>query len=74
MNPEKLQTDDAWRSLFSSQYIRSVVRAPDYPESLSIVLKRLESENIFVPCATGTVEDWAGNRIGGTSQGDLRKL
>jgi hypothetical protein len=68
MNPEELQTDDAWRSLFRSQHIRWVVRAPDYPESLSIVLKRLESENILVPCATGTVEDWAGNRIGGTRQ------
>jgi hypothetical protein len=68
MNPELLQTDDAWRSLFRNQHIRWVVRAPDYPESLSIALKRLESENILVQCATGTVEDWAGNRIGGTRQ------
>jgi len=68
MNPEMLQTDDAWRSLFRNQHIRWVVRAPDYPESLSIALKRLESENILVQCATGTVEDWAGNRIGGTRQ------
>jgi hypothetical protein len=52
------QADDAWRSLFSNQRIRWVVRAPDYPESLSIVLKRLESENVLVACAT---EKW---RIG----------
>jgi hypothetical protein len=52
MNPEKLQTDDAWRSLFATTHIRGVVRAPDYPESPSIVLKRLESKNILVPYAT----------------------
>jgi hypothetical protein len=68
MNPALLQTDDAWRSLFRNQHIRWVVRAPDYPEPLSTVLKRLESENILVPCATGTVEDWAGNRIGGNRE------
>ena len=68
MSPEELRTDDDWRSLFRSQHIRWVVRAPDYPESLGIALKRLESENILVPCATGIVEDWAGNRIGGTRQ------
>jgi hypothetical protein len=65
MNPAELQTDGAWRSLFRNQHIRWVVRAPDYPESLSIALKRLESENILIPRATGMVEDLAGNRIGG---------
>jgi hypothetical protein len=42
-----------------------VIRASDYPESRSIVLKRLESANILARCAAGEVEDWAGNRIGG---------
>jgi hypothetical protein len=60
MNPEELQTDDAWRSLFRNQHIRWAVRAPDYPESLSIVLKRLESATILAPCASGEEEDWAG--------------
>jgi hypothetical protein len=34
-------------------------RSPDNLESLSIVLKRLQSGNIFVPFATGEAEDWA---------------
>jgi len=67
MNPEVPYTDDVWDSLFRNQHIRWVVRAPDYPESRNTVLKRLESEK-FVQCATGTVEDWAGNRIGGTRE------
>jgi hypothetical protein len=52
------QADDAWRSLLSNQRIRWVFHAPDYPESLSIVLNLLEFENVLVACAT---EKW---RIG----------
>ena len=40
---------------------------PDSPESLSIALKRLESEKIPVLCGAGTMKDWADNRSGGTS-------
>ena len=68
MDPAKLQTDDAWRMLFHSQRIRWVVRGPNYPEALSVALKRLESEHVLVPCASGEVEDWRGNRIGGARQ------
>ena len=68
MDPAELQTDDAWRALFGTQRIRWVVRAPDYPEALSVALKRLESEHVLVPCASGEVEDWRGNRIGGARQ------
>ena len=68
MDPQKLQSDEAWRSFFREQQIRWVVRAPDYPEVLKNSLRRLESENIIVPYASGAVEDWVGNRIGGTRE------
>jgi hypothetical protein len=68
MDPAKLQTDDAWLALFRSQRIRWVVRAPDYPESLSKALERLETEKILVPCSAGEVQDWVGNRIGGARE------
>jgi hypothetical protein len=65
VNPDELLTDDSWRLFLRTEHIRWVVRAPDYPQPLSTALKRLESENILVPCATGEVEDFLGNRIGG---------
>jgi hypothetical protein len=43
-NPEELQTDNAWCSLIRNRHIPCVVGAPDYPESLSLVLEHLESE------------------------------
>jgi hypothetical protein len=49
MNPAELQTDDAWRSLFRNQHIPWVVRAPDYPESLSLVLERLAFSSLLLP-------------------------
>jgi hypothetical protein len=68
MDPEQLQTNGIWRSFFRDQHIRWVVRAPDYPAPLSTALKRLEAENILVPYASGKVEDWVGNRIGGARE------
>jgi hypothetical protein len=59
----KLQTDDAWRSLFRNQHIRWVAAHRIIPNR-NALCQRMESENNLVPCATGTVEDWAGNRIG----------
>jgi len=65
MDPDRLRTDDEWRSLFSRYNIRWVVRGSDFPRPLRDPLNRLEKENILVPCASGTVEDWLGDRIGG---------
>jgi len=49
MNPEDLQTDHAWRSLFRDErHPLGGPRASSYPESLSTELQRLESENILV--------------------------
>lgn len=67
MSPEQLRTDDDSRLLFRDQHIGWVVRAPDCTESLDIALKRWHRK-IFLSRCTGTVEDWAGNRIGGTRQ------
>ena len=53
MNLEELQTDDTL-SLAFSQPAHPLGDPPDSPESLSIALKRLESEKIPVPCGAGT--------------------
>jgi len=68
VDPARLQSVDDWRSFFSRNKIRWVVRGADYPEQLSESLKRLESERILTPCASGTVEDLFGNRIGGVRE------
>ena len=70
MDPNRLRSDDEWRSLFSRYNIRWVVRGAEYPRTLSEAMNRLERENILVPCASGTVEDLFGNRIGGVREAE----
>jgi hypothetical protein len=65
MDPTKLQTDQDWLELFRMQQIRWVVRTDAFPPALNDALERLTSEQALVPCATGQVVDWSGNRIGG---------
>ena len=65
MSPAALSTDQAWRNLFVRRHIRWVVKAPDYPEEFSTSLKRLESDGILKPCASGTVESIQGFRMNG---------
>ena len=70
MDPDQLRSDDEWRSLFSRYNIRWVVRGGEYPPKLSEPLNRLEREDILIPCASGTVEDLFGNRIGGMREAE----
>jgi hypothetical protein len=45
--------------------VRWIVKPPDYPEPVSEVLLRLESQGILRPVASTQVEDFAGWRIDG---------
>lgn len=68
VDPERLRSDDDWRSFFSRNKIGWVVRGSNYPVQLSESLVRLEKEGVLAPCASGTVEDLFGNRIGGVRE------
>ena len=45
--------------------VRWIVKPPEYPDQVSEVLQRLESEGILQPVASTQVEDFAGWRIEG---------
>lgn len=64
-DPDRLRSDDDWRSFFSRYDIRWVVRGEEYPLGLGDSLKRLEKSSVLTPCSSGTIEDLVGNRIGG---------
>jgi len=68
MDPEKLQTDEAWLHLFEDNLIRWVVKDEEYPGPLRAPLMRLEDEGILVPCASQSIEIRQGNVIRGTPQ------
>lgn len=68
VDPSRLQTDSAWLRLFRENHIRWVARDASFPPSIQEPLKRLEDENVLVPCASTVVENWSGNRIGGTRE------
>lgn len=70
MDPDRLRSDDEWLSLFARYDIRWVVRGEEYPGELHESLDHLERENILIPCASGTVEDLFGNRIGGAREAE----
>src|SRR5690242_1882299 len=68
VDPARLQSDSAWLRLFRENHIRWVAHDAAFPRSIQEPLKRLENENILVPCASTVVENWRGNRIGGTRE------
>lgn len=68
VDPARLQTGSAWLRLFRENRIRWVARDASFPRSIAASLQRLESEKILVPCASTVVENWHGNRIGGTRE------
>ena len=68
VDPARLQTGSAWLRLFRENHIRWVARDASFPPSIQEPLKRLESDKVLVPCASTVVENWRGNRIGGTRE------
>ena len=68
VDPARLQTDSAWMRLFRENHIRWVAHDASFPPSIQEPLQRLEAEKVLVPCASTIVQDWRGNRIGGTRE------
>jgi hypothetical protein len=66
VDPSGLRTDAAWKQLFAQNKVRWIVRGQEFPPAISEPLGRLERENILTRCGSGQVQDWVGNRIGGT--------
>ena len=65
MNPAILQTNDAWRALFSREHIRWVVKNQDYPPEFRDSLLQLEKTGVLAPCAAGNIQSIQGFRING---------
>jgi 4-amino-4-deoxy-L-arabinose transferase-like glycosyltransferase len=63
IDPEKLQTPEAWRTFFHAKNIRWVVRAPDYPPAIAGALGQLEATGELEFFAQGKVSDFEGQRI-----------
>jgi hypothetical protein len=62
VDPERLQTPEAWREFFRKEKIKWVVRSPDYPGSIAQPLLELEKEGELIAVAKGEVDDFEGVR------------
>ena len=74
IDPERLQTDEAWLQLFHENRIRWVVKDEEYPGPIRASLMRLEAEGILIPCASQSIEIREGNVIRGKPGKELITL
>jgi hypothetical protein len=63
VDPQRLNTPEAWKSFLRAQGMRWVVRAPDYPPTIAAPLQQLELSGDLVPIARGEVSSFEGLRI-----------
>ena len=63
LDPQRVNSPEAWREFFHANDICWVVRAPDYPPPISPSLHSLEARGELQPFASGEVNDFAGMRI-----------
>jgi hypothetical protein len=63
VDPDRLQTSEAWKRFFEEEKIGFVVRSPDYPESIEKPLLQLERDGDLVPTDQLQVQNFEGNRI-----------
>ena len=63
IDPQRLQTTEAWLSLFRKEKIRWVVRSSEYPKAIAQPLRQLELRGELAPLAQGEVYDFEGMRI-----------
>jgi uncharacterized protein DUF1420 len=68
IDPEKLQTPEAWLAFFHQQHIRWVVRSPEYPESIAGPLRQLENSGNLIPQAEAQTMDFTGKRMEGVKR------
>ena len=74
IDPERLQTDEAWLQLFHENRIRWVVKDEEYPSPIRASLMRLEVEGVLIPCASQSIEIREGNVIRGKPGKELITL
>jgi hypothetical protein len=74
IDPERLQTDEAWLQLFHENRIRWVVKDEQYPSPIRASLMRLEAEGVLIPCASQSIEIREGNVIRGKPGKELITL
>ena len=65
VDPQRLNSPEAWKTFLQTQGIRWVVRAPDYPPTIAARLQQLELSGDLVPIAQGEVNSVEGMRIFG---------
>jgi len=63
IDPEKLESPEAWLALFRRENIRWVVRSPEYPAAIAGPLQQLENGGALVPVVEGETADFVGKRI-----------
>jgi hypothetical protein len=65
VNTARLTSLEAWQSFFAKHQIRWVLKSPDYPAAVAPALTELEKAGVLRACASGEVESFFGNRMGG---------
>jgi hypothetical protein len=63
VDPQRLQTTEAWLELFRKEKIRWVVRSSEYPNAIAQPLRQLELGGELAPLTQGEVYDFEGMRV-----------
>ena len=65
VDPDVLQTAEAWKRFFEENRIGFVLRSPEYPKVIARPLQQMELQGDLQPFARTEVQDFSGNRIQG---------
>jgi hypothetical protein len=68
IDPDRLNTPEAWLVFFRAHNVRWVVRAPQYPPAVATALEELERRGSLAPIAQGETNDLEGMRLLGAHQ------
>jgi hypothetical protein len=68
IDPEKLESPEAWLALFHRENIRWVVRSPEYPEAVAAGLSQLERAGALASVVEGQTAEFVGKRIEGVKR------
>jgi len=74
IDPERLQTDEAWLQLFHENRIRWIVKDEEYPSPIRAPLMRLEAEGVLFPCASQSIEIREGMSSAASQAKNLSRL
>lgn len=63
VDPERMQTPQAWEDFLGKNGIGYIVRSPDYPEKIAAPLHELEKTGELIPFASADVQNFQGKRL-----------